>query len=91
MFARNDPQALAAVARTMTALFDVPREKLKATTLPVLAIVGELDVPNLQSAKRMASVVPRMEVVTLPGANHATSVRPSAEHLVAFLDKHRQN
>jgi pimeloyl-ACP methyl ester carboxylesterase len=91
MFARNDPQALAAVARTMTALFDVPRAKLQATTLPVLAIVGEFDVSNVQSAKRMASVVPRMEVVMLPGANHATSVRPSAGHLVAFLDKHRRN
>ncbi|MGH9387830.1 MAG: alpha/beta fold hydrolase [Vicinamibacterales bacterium] len=89
MFARNDPQALAAVARGMTSLFDIPADKLRATTVPVLAIVGEHDGSNVIAVKRMASVVPKMEVVLIPGANHATSVRPSAEHLVAFLDKHR--
>jgi pimeloyl-ACP methyl ester carboxylesterase len=91
LFSRNDPQALAAVARSMTSLFTVPREQLRATTVPVLAIVGDDDKTNLTAAKRMADVVPRMEVIVIPGANHATSVRPSADHLVAFLDKHRRN
>jgi pimeloyl-ACP methyl ester carboxylesterase len=89
LFARNDHQALAAAARGMTALFDVPRGKLQATTIPVLGIVGEQDAPNLTAVKRMATVVPKMEVVVLPGANHATSVRPSADPLIAFLAKHR--
>ncbi len=91
LFARNDPQALAAVARSMTSLFDVPGGRLRATTIPVLGIVGDQDAPNLTAVKRMATVVPGMEVVVLPGANHATSVRPSAEPLVAFLDKHRRH
>ena len=89
LFARNDHQALAAVARGMTSLFDVPREKLQTTTIPVLGIVGEHDAFNLTAVKRMATVVPKMEVVVLPGANHATSVRPSADPLIAFLAKHR--
>jgi pimeloyl-ACP methyl ester carboxylesterase len=90
LFARNDPQALAAVARSMTFLFDVPAGQLRATTIPVLGIVGEQDATNLTAVKRMANVVPGMEVVVIPGANHATSVRPSAEPLVAFLDKKRR-
>jgi pimeloyl-ACP methyl ester carboxylesterase len=89
LFARNDHQALAAVARGMTSLFDVPLDALRVTTIPVLGIVGEHDAVNLASVKRMATVVPKMEVVVLPGANHATSVRPSADSLIAFLAKHR--
>jgi len=46
-------------------------------------------IPILESVKRMAAVVRGMEVVRIPGATHASSVRPSAEPLVAFLDKHR--
>ena len=55
----------------------------------MLGIVGEHDAFNLTAVKRMATVVPKMEVVVLPGANHATSVRPSADPLIAFLAKHR--
>lgn len=88
LFARNDPQALAAVARTLPVLMDIPRRSLEASTLPVLAIIGEQDAA-LAAVKRMKTVLPRMEIVELPGANHVTSVRPSAVPLVAFLDKHR--
>ena len=89
LFARNDAEALAAVARTMTTLFDVPASRLRAVQLPVMAIVGELDQNNVGPVKRMRGVVPGLEVVELPGANHATSVRPAAPHIVAFLNKHR--
>ena len=89
LFARNDPHALAAVARGMIPLFEVPADKLRATTVPVLAIVGEHDRNNLASAKRMATVVQGLELVELPGASHASSVRPAAAPLMAFLDKHR--
>jgi len=34
-------------------------------------------------------VVRGLQVVQLPGANHATSVRPSAAPLLAFLNTHR--
>jgi pimeloyl-ACP methyl ester carboxylesterase len=89
LFARNDGKALAAAARGMTSLFDISSEKLRATTTPVLAIVGEHDETNVAAVRRMKGVMPRLEVVELPGANHATSVRPSAGPLVAFLDRHK--
>ncbi|MDP7479308.1 MAG: alpha/beta hydrolase, partial [Vicinamibacterales bacterium] len=91
LFARNDPQVLAAVARGLPPLFEISGDSLRVATLPVLAIIGEHDDNNLEAVKRMAGVVPGLEVVEIPGASHATSVRPSAEHLVAFLDKHRAN
>jgi len=67
----------------------VPADRLRAVTIPVLAIVGELDTPNVASVARLKTVVRGLDVVQLPGANHATSVRPSAAPLLAFLDKHR--
>jgi pimeloyl-ACP methyl ester carboxylesterase len=91
LFARNDPQALAAVARTLPALMKVSGDQLRKTTLPVLALIGDQDLSNLQSVRRMKEVVPRLEVVELPGATHASSVRPAAEPLVAFLNKHRRS
>ena len=89
LFARNDAVALSACARGMTTLFEVPADRLRAVTIPVLAIVGELDTPNVASVARLKTVVRGLDVVQLPGANHATSVRPSAAPLLAFLDKHR--
>jgi len=89
LFARNDALALSACARSMAMLFDVPADRLRAVTVPVLAIVGEFDTPNVESVARMKTVVRGLQVVQLPGANHATSVRPSATPLLAFLDKHR--
>ena len=91
LFARNDPQALSAVARSLPALMKVPAEPLRKTTLPVLALIGDQDLSNLQSVRRMKEIMPRLEVVELPGATHASSVRPSAEPLVAFLNKHRRS
>ena len=91
LFARNDPQALSAVARTLPALMKVPGDQLRKTTLPVLALIGDQDLSNLQSVRRMKDIMPRLEVVELPGATHASSVRPAAEPLVAFLNKHRRS
>ena len=91
LFARNDPQALSAVARSLPALMKVPAEPLRKTTLPVLALIGDQDLANVQSVRRMKEIMPRLEVVELPGATHASSVRPSAEPLVAFLNKHRRS
>ena len=91
LFARNDPQALSAVARTLPALMKVPGDQLRKTTVPVLALIGDQDLANVQSVRRMKEIMPRLEVVELPGATHASSVRPSAEPLVAFLNKHRRS
>ncbi len=89
LFARNDPDVLAAVARSLPELYDVRGESLRAVVLPVLAIIGEHDTSNLEAVNRMAGVMQDLEVVELPGASHASSVRPSAEPLVRFLDKNR--
>ena len=88
LFARNDPDVLAAVARSLVALYEVTGENLRAVALPVLAIVGEHD-SNLEAVTRMAGVMTGLQVVRIPGASHASSVRPSAEPLVRFLDRHR--
>jgi pimeloyl-ACP methyl ester carboxylesterase len=89
LFARNDPQALSAAARGMAVLFEVPKEALRGVTLPVLAVVGEHDAHNVESVKRLAAVMPKTEIVVIPAVDHATSVRPSAPHITAFLAKHR--
>jgi pimeloyl-ACP methyl ester carboxylesterase len=91
LFSRNDPKVLAAIARGLPPLWRISRNELTAVKVPVLAIDGEFDRSNLDGARRMATVVRDIQVVDLPGANHATSVRPAAAHIVAFLDKHRPN
>ena len=88
LFARNDPDVLAAVARSLPALYEVRGESLRAVALPVLAIIGEHD-SNLEAVKRMAGVMAGLEVVEIARASHASSVRSSAEPLVRFLDRHR--
>jgi len=90
MFARNDPDVMAAVARGMIPLYDVPEASLREARVPMLAMAGEHDALAVQSIKRMVGVVPKLEVVDLAGATHASSVRPSAQPLIAFLDKHRE-
>jgi pimeloyl-ACP methyl ester carboxylesterase len=91
LFARNDGEALAAAARGLLPLYEISADSLRAVSLPVLAIVGDQDTFNLEGVKRMAGIVPGMEVVRLPGATHASSVRPSSEPLVAFLNKHKRD
>ena len=44
---------------------------------------------NVEAVNRMADVLAGLEVVEIAGASHASSVRPAAEALVEFLDKHR--
>ena len=88
LFARNDPHALAAVARSLPAPYGIRRDSLRVVVTPVLAIVGEHD-SNVEAVNRMADVLADLEVVEIAGASHASSVSPAAEPLVEFLDKHR--
>ena len=88
LFSRNPPEVLAAVARGMLPLWDVPVERLRSSKLPVIAIVGGNDTSNLAAAKRMAAVVNGLELVVIPGATHQ-SVSVSTTPLVSFLQKHR--
>jgi pimeloyl-ACP methyl ester carboxylesterase len=89
LFARNDAEALAAAARGLMPLYELSADSLRSVTLPVLALCGEQDGFNIDMVKRMAAVVRGMEVVWLPNATHASSIRPATAPLVAFLDKHR--
>jgi pimeloyl-ACP methyl ester carboxylesterase len=91
IFARNDPQVLAAAARGLLPLYEISADSLRAIARPVLAIVGEYDARNLAATKRMAGVVRGMDVVQIPGASHATSVRPSAPQILGFFGRHRSN
>ena len=88
LFERNPPEVLAAVARGLSALYEVTPDELRSVTLPALAITGEFDTQNIPAVRRMADVLASLEVVEIPGASHATSVRPSAAHLVEFFGRH---
>ena len=88
LFSRNDPALLATIARGMWILWVVPSDQLRAATTPVLAVVGDRD-PAIHGVRRMAAVVPNMVVIELPGATHQASVRPSAQHIVAFFERNR--
>jgi pimeloyl-ACP methyl ester carboxylesterase len=84
LFARNDADALAAVARSYLPLVDVSRESLRSIRVPVLALIGEFDSMGMEAVKRMNGVVPALGLIVLPGATHASSVRPSAERSWRF-------
>ena len=88
LFERNPPRVLTAVARGLPALYELPVDQLRSVTRPMLAITGEHDTQNIPAVRRMAEVVASLEVVVLPGASHATSVRSSAAPLVEFLRRH---
>jgi pimeloyl-ACP methyl ester carboxylesterase len=87
---RNDPAALAAVARGNADL-RASETKLRANKLPALAVVGELD-PLRPSVDRLASMMPNLEVVVVPGANHMFAVRSPEflEAVKAFLATHAE-
>jgi pimeloyl-ACP methyl ester carboxylesterase len=83
--ARNDPIALAAVARGFTGL-QPSESKLRANRTPALALVGELD-PNQPDAIKLAAITRNLKVVIIRGANHRNAVRNPEflENLRAFL------
>jgi pimeloyl-ACP methyl ester carboxylesterase len=66
---RNDPAALAAVIRGGAGLA-VSEAELRASRLPVLAIVGALDELVRADVDRLAALWPDLEVVRIPGADH---------------------
>lgn len=90
LFGRNDPEVLAAMMRSLLQLSRIPADSLRANKVPTLALVGEHD-PRVEEVERLAGVMANLEVIEIPGATHATSVRLAAEDLLTFLDKHRSN
>jgi len=86
---RNDPVALAAVARGIASL-QPPQSKLRVNKTPVLALVGELD-PNQSEVDRLERITPNLKVVVIAGAHHLNAVRNPEflNNVKAFLAAHR--
>lgn len=84
----NDPKALAAVARSFAA-FAVPESKLRANTVPALALIGETD-PLKAGVDRLDGVMANLKIVVIPKANHMTAfVDPAfVSNLKSFLAEH---
>ena len=82
---RNDPAALAAIARG-NANLHASEAKLRANKLPAMAVVAELD-PLRPSVDKLASMMRDLKVVVVPRANHMSAVRSPAflEALKTFL------
>jgi pimeloyl-ACP methyl ester carboxylesterase len=88
VLARNDPMALAAVARAMVSL-QPPLEKIRANKVPALALVGEAD-PRREDAERLVSVMPNIKLSVIPGATHMTAMSNPEflKRVQAFLAAH---
>jgi pimeloyl-ACP methyl ester carboxylesterase len=67
---RNDPAALAALARGMLDV-TVSEDLLQANGVPTLAICGALDPVNV-SVSAMQGVVPNLTARVVPGLDHHT-------------------
>jgi pimeloyl-ACP methyl ester carboxylesterase len=71
------PHALVAILRNVLAQVPRPDElasELSRLTLPVLVVVGSEDRPALASCRRLAALLPRAELVEVPGAGHVVNL-----------------
>ncbi len=84
----NNPKALAAVIRRWEELL-VSEEKIRGNTRPVLALIGEND-PLKAGVDAMVGIMPNLEVVVLPGADHMSAFGEAMfrDRLLAFLAAH---
>ena len=64
----NDNEAIAAVLRSLSALF-VDEQTLQKNKIPALAVVGDRD-PFRPYAKEMAAATANMDIVIVPDADH---------------------
>jgi pimeloyl-ACP methyl ester carboxylesterase len=85
LLAGKDPRALAAVRRSNPAQV-VALERLAATTVPVLGVVGGHD-PYLSDFERLRAAMPSLRLVVVEGADHGEALnRPEfARAVLAFL------
>ncbi len=86
--AGEDPRALAAVRRSNPDQV-VAIERLAGVPMPTLGIVGTAD-PYLRDFERLKAAMPRLELVTVPGASHgsAPGTPEFRAALVRFLAAH---
>jgi 2-succinyl-6-hydroxy-2,4-cyclohexadiene-1-carboxylate synthase len=87
----HDPRELAALLRGAGQGSMAPVwERLPQLDMPVLCIAGALDAPYVAAARRMASLLPRGTLRTIPGAGHAAQLEAPdavAAELGGFLDE----
>jgi pimeloyl-ACP methyl ester carboxylesterase len=84
---RNDPLALAALARNP---YTTPTEaQIRANKVPVLALIGEFD-PLKSGVDRLNGLMPNIKIVVIPKANHMTAFADPEfiRNLKAFLMEH---
>jgi pimeloyl-ACP methyl ester carboxylesterase len=87
---RNDPLALAAVARGVGSLPVITEAQIRANKVPALALIGEQDALNRPFVDHLEGVMPNLKIVVIPGASHMTAVRNPEflKALKAFLAEH---
>jgi pimeloyl-ACP methyl ester carboxylesterase len=85
----NDELALAAVSRSFHKLQMVNEEELRSLSVPVLQVVGGED-PLRVGVEAMAELVPNLQLVIIPGADHLTTLpHPELKRaLLEFLRSH---
>lgn len=84
----NDMKAISCLLRNSPALVATESE-VRGNVVPCLAIVGADDRMRL-FADQMASAMPNLELLILPGCDHFTTLlsRKMVPALMAFLDRH---
>ncbi len=85
----NDGRALSAAFRSDLSFPAFGQEELRTNRVPTLAIIGEHD-PFGEGVESMRAVLGRLEVLVLPGADHASTIgRPEfVTAVLGFLAKH---
>lgn len=85
----HDPRRLATLLRSAGQGAAPPVwDELRALTVPVLCLAGELDEPYARAARRMAAALPHGEARLVPGCGHAPQLEDPAAvaaELAAFL------
>ncbi len=92
-FANQDVKALAAAGRTLNEL-EVSVERMRSLNVPTLFIYGAAESKYvLDRIAEAREVMPKAEVVEIPGADHVTTLRSPrfSSSLVEFLQRHRQS
>ena len=91
MMAFNDPDALAAVARSLMQLA-VEEKSLRANRVPTLALIGEVD-PLKEGVDAMQGVMSNLKVVVIEEADHMTAPGNGKfiDSLSEFLAAHHAN
>lgn len=83
----DDAKALAALLRSLRVLSE---EEVRRMHMPMAALIGAND-RFMGNVQRLSSVLPSLQVVVIPDANHLTAPRNPkfAEELLAFLLKQK--